>query len=181
MYDKICDTLTDQTFYGSAWSVLRWAADHYGPTEAQFFKDFTSSAVTGIPNLEARTGRPWEELLGEWSLAMYLDDLPAFSPENPRLRFPSWNLRDMWSGLCADLGPCVNPANPAQFYPRPNPFRPRYVQYGNFTETVPALTGGSFALFELHGAQSARQLFEVRSLSGGDPPPTIRVAIVRIQ
>ena len=77
--------------------MLRWAADHYGPTESQFLTDFTTSPATGIPNLEARTGRPWEEMLGEWSLALYLDDFPGFAPENERLRFPSWNLRDIWS------------------------------------------------------------------------------------
>ena len=62
---------TDFTFYASAWSVERWANDIFSTSEGQFLKDWTVSSVTGVANLEARTGgQPWEQSLGEWSLAM---------------------------------------------------------------------------------------------------------------
>ncbi|MFI5311032.1 MAG: Ig domain-containing protein [Gemmatimonadales bacterium] len=170
----------DATIYASAWSLQRWANDHFAANESQFLKDFTTSTVTGVQNLEARTGHPWEEMLGEWSIGMYLDDEPGFAPENPHLKFPSWNLRDIWLGLCSDLGPCANPGNTSQLYPRPNPFQPHAIPFGVFSING-SLAGGAFAIFELTGTQAAKQLIEVRSLSGGDPASTIRLAIVRVQ
>jgi hypothetical protein len=172
---------SDATFYASAWSIERWANDHFGTNESQFLKDWTVSPVTGVQNLEARTGRPWEESVGEWSLALYLDDDPTFTPENPRLRFPSWNLRDIWLGLCSDEGPCASPATVPQFYPRANPFQPRLLSFGAFTVNNVSLAGGTFTIFELTGPQIGNQVFEIRSATGGDPASTIRLAIARVQ
>jgi hypothetical protein len=170
----------DATYYASAWSFLRWATDHFGASESQFFRDFTLNPATGVPNLEARTGHPWEEMMGEWSLALYLDDEPGFTPTNPRLRMPSWNIRNIFFGMCSDLGPCTNPGNISQLYPRANPFQPRALSYGPFQLTG-QITGGGFALFELTGEQVGNQVLELRSLPGGDPAATIRIAIVRVQ
>ena len=172
---------SDLTFYASAWSVERWANDLFAANEAQFLKDFTNSPVTGVANLEARTGLTWEQMLGEWSLTMFVDDFPGFTPANPHLKFLSWNLQDIWLGMCSDLGPCVNPNNTSQIYPAATPFNPRRVSYGNFNVNVTTLDGGAFSLFDLSGTQSSKQLIEIRSVNGGDPPPTVRIAIVRIQ
>lgn len=171
----------DFTFYASAWSMQRWANDLFASSESQFLKDWTLSPVTGVANFEARTGQSWEQSLGEWSLAMFVDDLPNFTPTNPHLRFLSWNLRDMWLGMCQDLGPCSDPNNPTQIYPANTPFNPRQVSYGNFSVNLTTLEGGAFAMFNLSGVQSAKQLIELRSPNGGDPPATVRIAIVRIQ
>jgi Bacterial Ig-like domain (group 2) len=172
---------TDYTFYASAWSVERWANDIFGTSDSQFLKNWTLSSVTGVANLEAQTGQPWEQSLGEWSLAMYTDQMPGFTPVSPHLQFLSWNLPDIWAGMCADLGPCTNPNNPSQLYPRNTPFNPVFEAFGNFTVSLTTLEGGSFTLFDISGAQLARQLIEIKSTSGGDPPSTVRVAIVRIQ
>jgi hypothetical protein len=172
---------SDQTFYGSSWSLIRWAVDHFGVSEAQALKDFTTASAVGVVNFEGRTGRPWEESMGEWSLAMYVDDLAGLNAENPRLRFPSWNIPNLFAGMCSDLGPCTNPAGTSNLYPRANPFNPRLDVFGTFTENVGTLVGGSFMIFEISGTQAARQLFEVRSPSGGDPLSTIRIAILRVQ
>ncbi|NBW65148.1 hypothetical protein EBR44_05180, partial [bacterium] len=173
---------TDVSFYASAWSLLRWAIDHYGPTESQFLSAFTTGTTTGVPALEARTAsHPWEEILGEWSLAMYLDDLPGFTPANPRIDFPSWNLRNMFLGLCGDLGPCTTPTNLVQQYPRPIPQQPRAVSFGNFTSAINAMVGGGYTLFDLGGTQTARQLLELKGPNGTDPPSTMRIAIARVQ
>jgi hypothetical protein len=172
---------SDQTFYGSVWSILRWADDNFATSEPQFLHDFTVSPVTGVPNLEARTGHPWEESLGEWSLALYLDDLPGFTPANARIAMPSWNLPDIFQGMCDVLGPCVSTNNTTQLYPRASPFQARTALFGGFTFSINFLAGGSFTIFDVNGPQSGTQLFEVRSAIGGDPPPTFRVAIVRVQ
>jgi uncharacterized protein YjdB len=162
----------DFTFYASAWAVERWANDIFSASESQFLKDWTSSVPTGVLNLEARTGQPWEQSLGEWSLAMYTGSIPGFVPVNPHLRFPSWNLPDIWQGMNRDL---------SASYPAANPFNPRFEAYGNFSVNLTALPGGGFVIVDLSGPQPARQLIQVLSPSGGDPPSTIRIAIVRIQ
>jgi hypothetical protein len=162
----------DYTFYASAWSVERWANDIFSTTESQFLKDWTSSVSTGVLNLEARTGQPWEQSLGEWSLAMYTGAIPGFVPVNPHLKFASWNLPDIWQGM--------NGAFP-KLYPSANPFNPRFETYGNFSSSITSLPGGGFMVFDLSGTQLSRQLIQLQSPTGGDPPSTIRIAIVRIQ
>jgi hypothetical protein len=175
-------TSTDVSFYASAWSVLRWAADHYSVSEAQFLSNLTLNNATGVLALEARTpGHSWEEILGEWSLAMYLDNLPGFTPENVRLSFPSWNLRNMFYGLCSDLGPCTTPTNPVNQFPRPIPQQPRAFNFGNFSSPVASVVGGGYVLFDIGGTQTARQLLELKGPNGADPPSTMRIAIVRVQ
>lgn len=171
---------SDQTFYASAWSLERWAADQFGASESQFFKDWTTSSATGVGNFEARTGQPWEQSMGEWSLALYLDNRPGFTPANPHLRFPSYNLPDLWLGMCSDLGPCVNPNNGIQLYPTATPWMVHTTSFGNFLASV-ALTGGAFALFDMSGTTTGRQLIELKQPNGSDPPPSVRLAIVRIQ
>ena len=172
---------SDATFYASAWSLERWANDHFAASESQFLKDFTTSPVTGVQNLEARTGRPWEEMLGEWSAALYLDDEPGFTSENVRLRLPSWNLPDLWLGMCSDLGPCTIPGNTVQFYPRANPFQPTRLSFGAFEVNSVPIAGGSFSIFDLSGTQAGTQLIELRSVGGAYPPAPIRLVIVRVR
>ena len=162
----------DFTFYASAWAVERWANDIFSTTESQFLKDWTSSTVTGVANLEARTGQPWEQSLGEWSLAMYSGSIPGFVPANSHLLFPSWNLPDIWQGMNTDL---------RSSYPANNPFNPHVEAYGNFSVSLPALQGGGFTIFDISGTQPAKQLIQLQSVNGGDPPSTVRIAIVRIQ
>jgi hypothetical protein len=170
----------DQTFYATTWALERWANDNFASSESQFLKDWTTSPVTGVPNFEARTGLPWEQTLGEWSLAMYLDNAPGFVPANPRLRFPSYSLPDMWLGMCSDQGPCVNPNTGFQNYPTANPWTVHLTPFGNFTALL-SLPGGAFSIFDVSGTVTGRQLFEVKSQGGGDPPSTVRIAIVRIR
>jgi hypothetical protein len=172
----------DPTFYGTAWSVERWANDQFGTSESQFFKDLTTASVTGPQNIEARTGHPWEESMGEWSLAMYLGRRAGFtSVNNPRIVFPGYNLTDMYAGMCADLGPCTTTSNPQQLYPSAIPYSPRLAVFGNFSTTISSLVGGGVSYFEISGTQTAKQLIEIRAFTGGDPASTVRVAIVRLQ
>jgi uncharacterized protein YjdB len=175
-------TPNDVNFYAGAWSVLRWVSENAAPNEDAFFSDFTTSAAVGAANLELRTGRRWEEMLGEWSLAAYLDDVAGFAPQNLRLRMRSWNHPDIWRGLCSDLGPCLNPSNPAQLYLRPTPFSPRQRTYGNFQFVVATLIGGGVSYLDLDGAGFASQAIEIKSATGnGDAPGSVRIAFVRVR
>jgi hypothetical protein len=162
----------DFTFYASAWAVERWANDVFGATESQFLQSWMTSVPTGVLNLEARTGQAWEQSLGEWSLAMYSGSIPGFIPTSPHLRFPSWNLSDIWQGMNAGF---------PTLYPSANPFNPFRETFGNFSANLTSLVGGGFAMFDISGSQPSRQLIQIQSPTGGDPPATIRLAIVRIQ
>ncbi|MEK6612703.1 MAG: hypothetical protein AABZ29_07955 [Gemmatimonadota bacterium] len=172
---------TDNTFYATSWSIVRWMIDHYATSEAAFLSQLVQTGQFGVPNLEARAGKAWEEMFGEWALTMFTDDYPGVTFANARLRFPSWNLRDEFRGLCVDFGPCLNPANPQNVYPREFPLVPRPLSFGAFSETVNFLNAASFAAWTLSGTQAAPQLIEVRAVGGGEPPSQLRIAIVRVQ
>ncbi|MHB0963943.1 MAG: Ig-like domain-containing protein [Gemmatimonadaceae bacterium] len=172
----------DATFYGTAWSVARWMMDHYATSEAAFLSGLVQSTKSGVANLEARvTGPVWEQMFGEWALALYTDDYPGVTFANARLQFPSWNLRDQFLGLCNDFGPCVNPLNPGTVYPVAYPFAPRPVSFGAFSTTIGALNAGSFSSWLMSGTQATPQLLDLRGANGGEPPGQLRLAIVRVQ
>jgi len=163
----------DASFYGSGWSLVRWSIDHFASSEAGFLRALTQEPrLSGLRNLEARTGRTWPQLLGSWSLALAVDDQPQFTVSDPLLRFPSWNLRDAFAGLNRDF---------PNVYTRAYPLGIRPVVFGNATVDVPAVRGGSAAIFDLSGASAGRQVVELRAVGGGDPAPTLRLGIVRVQ
>lgn len=174
-------TPDDVSFYAGAWSLLRWAADYSAADEARFFRDMVASPATGVANVEARTGRRWDELLGEWSLATYLDDAAGFAPANPRLSMPSWNYPDIWRGMCSTMGPCDDPSNPVSLYLRSSPFSAQQRPFGDFAADAVSLVGGGFTILDLEGAAAA-QVIEVKaSGSEADAPATVMLAIVRVR
>jgi hypothetical protein len=172
----------DATFYGTAWSVVRWMIDHFATSESAFLTGLVQSTRSGVANLEARVaGRTWEEMLGEWALMLYADDYPGVAFANPRLQFPSWNLRDQFLGLCGDKGPCINPSNPSNVYPVAFPYAPRATSFGAFSTSVNSLGAGTFTSWLLSGTQSAPQLLDLRGAFGGEAPGQLRIAILRVE
>jgi hypothetical protein len=163
----------DFSFYSSGWSLIRWAIDHHGGSEAVFLRALTQErTLSGVRNLEARTGRTFPEMLGDWSLAHAVDDYPGFVPARSQLSHPSWNTREIFETLSGEF--------PAVF-PRAFPLATRPVTFGTFAVDVPALRAGSAAIFELSGVQRGKQLLEVRGAEGSAPAATLRIAIVRIE
>ncbi|AHG91227.1 Ig domain protein group 2 domain protein [Gemmatirosa kalamazoonensis] len=159
-------------FYGGAWWLLRWAADHAGPTDPPFFRALVAGPQTGADNVAARVGRPWPDLLGEWWLATALDDRPGFVPQRATLGEPSWRLRDVLAGASATGDPR---------FPRAFPLQPRALSFGDFVVDVPnGVRGGGAVFFELSGPTVARQLLEVRSLTPGAAAPPLGIAIARV-
>ncbi len=164
-------TASDYSFYGSSWAFLRWVIDHHAPSDAAFLKPLTQEGtLSGLNNVIARAGRPFAELLADWSLAMAVDDYPNLTVTRPQLAFPSWQTRDIFLSLNRDF----------PGYPRSVPLATRMVQFGNFTTDV-TVRGGSAAIFELGGLQTSTQLLELRTSTGGPPPESMRIAIVRVQ
>jgi hypothetical protein len=162
----------DPSFYSGAWAMLRWVVDNFHNSEQSFFTALTqNSTLRGAAGLEALTASPWTTLMGEWTLAMATDDRPGFVPTNPRLRFPSWNLREVLA--------FIHDREPIQF-PKPYPLVPQSFPFVEFVHPVPALVSGGFSLFELTGVQFGRHLVELQGIGGGPPPASLRMSIVRI-
>jgi uncharacterized protein YjdB len=162
----------DATYYGSSWSLLRWAVDQYAGTEEGFLSALTQEpSLTGVANLSARTGHPFPEMARDWFAAVLSDD--AYAPNRPQLNFPSWNLRDEFSGMHDDFPGEFSWTFPLSGY---------YFLFGDFlTEGGGPIRGGSSSLFNLSGSQLGTQLLEVRRTGGGLPAPETTLQILRVQ
>jgi hypothetical protein len=172
---------TDGSIYGSSWSFARWVTDTYASDEAAFLRSLVQVFnERGIANISSKAGRPFSELLGYWSLASLADNYPGLSVSDPRLHLASWDSRDLFSAMNRFL----RFADGRVAFPKPFPLTIRPVTYGNWPaalQDVSALAGGSFAAWELTGSQTRPQAIGLRALSGGAPPQTIGVAILRVQ
>ena len=168
----------DFNFYASMWSFVRWGIDHYAATEPGFLGGMTQSAtLSGMPNIAAQTGRPVDEMLGDWALSLFLDNYPGFTPAaGQKLSILTWNFRDIFFEMNADF--CLQ----QQLFCRVFPLEPRQVAFGAaYSSGTVDIRGGSAAYFEISGAQAGKQLIHVRSPGGGDPAAVIRVAVARVQ
>lgn len=173
------DTLTplgrssasDVTYYASGWSLVRWAVDHFASDEGQFLRALVRGGTgTGMAALVARTGRPADELLADWSLANVVDDRPGFVPERATLSFPSWNVPQIMSGLAA--------MNGARYSARPLHITEIT---GDLQVSVPQLRGFSARYLETVVMSGNSQMVELLGAQGGTLASTIRLAVVRVE
>lgn len=165
---------TGSVFYQTAWSLIRYAADRYGASDAAFLTALTSSSLTGTTNLAAVAGVPMDQLIGQWTLALFADDYPGLTTPSADLQFRTWNLRNIYASLNAD------PAWVGRFTTA-FPIQPTALSFGSFVAPQTGVRGGANAYFELRGTASAAQLLTLRSSSGGTPSSLLRIAIARIQ
>jgi hypothetical protein len=162
----------DFTFYGSAWSLLRWTVDHHATGEETFLRELIQEPMrTGVENLEARAGRPFADLATDWMLASVADNL--LTTERPQLRHPSWHTRSVFAGMSGDFPDVFPHGFPFEFFPLTGPSR-------SSLTPVDEVRGGSAAFFDVTN-YPATQLLELRALGGGPPDPALRMAIVRVQ
>lgn len=173
-------TSSDYSFYGSGWSLLRWAMDHAATAEAVFTQQLTVSGQSGVANLEARAGFTWEQMLARWSLAVATDGRAVTTPVDPALRYPSWDLSNIFAGLCTDLGPCGGNVAIGSRYSRAHPLQP-LAPGGAFALRIPELAPAGFQLVEVSpGSVGTRRFLRLRAANGAAPPPAARFAILRI-
>lgn len=172
-------TAADLSFYGSAWSLLRWALDHAATDEATFVRDLVRSGQLGLANLEARAGRGWDEMLGRWSLTLASELRGGVAPAAATLQLPSWDLASVFAGLCTATGPCGS--DPRRFG-RPSPLQPVPVTGAAFSLGFSSVVPGGFAVVELQPLPlGSTRLIELRGLNGASLPATARLAILRIE
>jgi hypothetical protein len=151
----------------------RWLTDQFATDEAAFLRALTLEFTkVGLANVEDKAGRPFAELNGAFALALGADDYPGFTaPSGARFAIPSWNVPDIFAGFSTDY--------PNNFIA--SPLRRHTIAFGDFNEAVPGLRGGGAAFFDLSGTQSTAQLLDLRGSGGSAPPPTLRMAILRVQ
>lgn len=162
----------DPTFYGSGWSFLRWGLDQSTVSEAQFLRDLTQEpALTGVANLQARTGRTFSELLPDWAAALYSENW-GLPPSRPAWSMPSWKTDDIFPGMNQDF--------PLDF-PDGHPLRGRGWPLASFELPVTGLPPGGWALFAGGGMHSTKQLLAFVPPSVGPLPPSVRVHLLRLR
>lgn len=118
---------------GAAWLFATWLSDHFAADTlrgTEITRKLVQTAQTGAANVAAATGVPFATLAGEWHLANYLENLPGY-PQQGRLRYRSFNLRDLYS------------RNSPSPFPLPYPLVPP-VTSGRINRTG-TLSGGSGA------------------------------------
>lgn len=95
----------DGTFFGSSWSLLRWALNHSPCSEEAVLTQLTQETRRrGTENFRAATGIGFEETVRSWTLSLATDDHPERPPERvAALILPSQNSRDVLAGLHNDL------------------------------------------------------------------------------
>lgn len=94
---------------GASWLFLRWLADHFAATQPQgteLTRALVQTNRLGAENISAATGRPFDQLVSEWQLTNYVDDLPGFTPlPGSRLQYTSWDFRDVFPSFPLEPDP----------------------------------------------------------------------------
>ncbi len=153
---------------GASWLFLRWAVDQFGGGDVlgtSLTRALASTSQQGADNISARTGRPFDEMVAEWQLANYLDDLPDFVPVSPRLTYTHMNLR----------------ATMAQVFPV-YPLRPDTARAG-YSRTGVLRAGSGRHLLVVQDANAPAYTLSVTAQDGSMLPAgsMARVAIARIR
>ncbi|HYD53011.1 MAG TPA: Ig-like domain-containing protein [Gemmatimonadaceae bacterium] len=159
-------------FYQTVWSLVRYAIDRHGASDATFLGALTNASTNGTTNLAAVAGVPMDQLIGTWSLALYTDDHPALQASHADLQIPTWNLRSIYAGLNAD-------PTWATRWATPYPVQALQLPFGAFSTQQQGLRGGANAYYELSGTMSGRQLLSLRALLGNGA--SLRMAVARLQ
>jgi hypothetical protein len=90
------DSVLSLPEYGATWLFTRWLVDHFAaeqPLGADFTRRLLETTRVGAANVEAATGKSFGDLVGQWQLANFLDNLPGVVPTSSRLQYKSWDFR----------------------------------------------------------------------------------------
>ncbi|MGH7579352.1 MAG: hypothetical protein ACREM9_04215, partial [Gemmatimonadales bacterium] len=116
------------TQYGATWLFVRWLADHFAAEPAvgtELTRALVQTTRTGADNVAAAADEPFDRLVGQWQLANYLDDHPAFETltGGSRYGYDSWNFRAVFGSF--------NQQAPEAF-PSPYPVEPDVFAGGDY-------------------------------------------------
>ena len=160
-------------FYAVSWSLVRYAIDRYGISDANFLTGLTQSTTSGVTNLAARAGVPIDVLLGGWALSLATDDYPGLASPSADMQMPTWNFRSIYSGLNTDFPGTYTLAYPLQ---------PTAFTFGNFAPAnVTNMYGGGALFYQISGTHTAPQLVRLLGNAGAALNSNIRIAIARVE
>ncbi|HSM15405.1 MAG TPA: hypothetical protein VK845_00220 [Gemmatimonadales bacterium] len=161
---------------GANWLFMRWIADHFDsdPNGTNLTRSLVQTTRVGAANVAAATGVPFSTLIPEWQLANYLDNLPGFTAQSPRLQYDSWNFRSTFASL--------NQQAPGTF-PRPYPLVPDQSANGTYTRTGTLRSGSGRHIVVTQSASADSLELRLRNGAGAPLSPTIaaRYGVVRIR
>ncbi|HEX6106275.1 MAG TPA: hypothetical protein VFZ26_11875 [Gemmatimonadales bacterium] len=161
---------------GANWLFVRWLVDHFAdqqPVGNDFTRRLVQTAGRGSATVETETGEPFAELVAQWQLANYVEDLDGFTPLDPRLQYTSWDFRELYQ-LNFEQG----------VFAKPYPLTPLVTSDGQVTLSG-TLRGGSGVHLRVVQPPSSAEV-QLR-LSGGDGLTPVsaaaqpRIALVRIR
>ena len=74
---------------------MRWLVDHFAADRVlgtDLTRRLVATSLAGVANVETVTGRALLELVPEWQMTNYLDDLSGFQPPPSRLQYKTLGL-----------------------------------------------------------------------------------------
>ncbi|HEU4829669.1 MAG TPA: hypothetical protein VFT04_10770 [Gemmatimonadales bacterium] len=160
---------------GANWLFVRWLADHFGVDQNTLTRALVGTNRLGAANVAAVAGTPFATLVPEWQLANYLDNLPGFTPANPRLQYDSWNFRATFEAFNAQA--------PGTF-PRPYPLVPDSTLTGAYSRQGTLRAGSGRHLRVVQGSFAdpvTLHLTDASSQTIGTSSAAPRIAIARIR
>jgi uncharacterized protein (TIGR03437 family) len=86
---------------GAGWLFLTYLTGRFGPG---LLKQLIETTDQGTSNFTARVRESWENLVGDWFLALFADDAPGLAgiQIDPRYSFPNLNLRRELASVTRD-------------------------------------------------------------------------------
>ena len=161
---------------GANWLFVRWIADHYSADTmgTALTRQLVGTALLGGANVQAATGRQMSELIPLWQLANYLDNLPGFTPVDPRLEYPSWDFRHIYDTL--------NFQRP-DLYPREYPLVPDSTKTGLYRRNgmLRAGSGRHLRIIQAAGSSELDVALARRDGSAFPDDRAVRLGVVRIR
>ncbi|HEY5940611.1 MAG TPA: hypothetical protein VIT87_07320 [Gemmatimonadales bacterium] len=95
---------------GANWLFVRWLADHFA-TDSVLGTDLTRRLVAtnlvGASNVADKTGVAFSILVPEWQMTNYLDDVAGFNQPGSRLRYKTWNFREVFQDSLGSPYPLI--------------------------------------------------------------------------
>lgn len=158
---------------GAAWLFVRWAADHFSSDTllgTSFTRALEQTTQIGSENVATATGQIFSNMVGEWLLANYTDNLPGFT-QTGRLRYRTWDFRGVFS------------RNSPAIFAKPYPLTPDSTA-GSYSRSGTLRGGtGRFVRFKLPAGSVGATIRLAGSTVGTRVNDAVlpRIAVVRIQ
>jgi hypothetical protein len=156
---------------GANWLFVRWLVDHFAGDSVlgtNLTRQLVATSLVGAANVAAVAGAPFSILVPEWQMANYLDDLPGFDQPATRLRYRTWNFREVFPD---SLG-------------RPFPLIPQNTAGNGYSRTGVLRAGSGSHVLVTQAAGAAPLDFVLSSPSGTElvsPAVDARIGLVRIR